>query len=93
MTTKSVIFSSDPELMQLMGKRLRALRKNQGLTLEQVAERAALNKSTVVQAEKGRNPTLLTVLRLLRVYGRIGAVAEFIPEPVVSPLHLARDRG
>ncbi len=52
-----------------------------------------MNKSPVLQAEKGRNPTLLTVLRLLRVYGRISAIAEFIPEPTVSPLELARTRG
>lgn len=93
MTTKAAVFSSDPELMQLLGGRLRALRKAQGLTLEQAAQTASLNKSTVVQAEKGRNPTLLTVLRLLRVYGRVGAIAEFIPEPMVSPLALARGRG
>lgn len=79
--------------MQLLGRRLRALRKDQALTLGEAAQRASLNKSTVVQAEKGRNPTLLTVLRLLRAYGRVGAVSEFIPEPEVSPLELARGRG
>ena len=93
MTDLSTAFSSDLELMQLLGGRLKALRKDQGLTLEEAGERASVNKSTVVQAEKGRNPTLLTVLRLLRVYGRVGAITGFIPEPTVSPLELARRRG
>ncbi|MBO6576996.1 MAG: helix-turn-helix transcriptional regulator [Rhodothermales bacterium] len=88
MTDKTTYFTSDAELLTLLGKRLRGLRKDQGLTLEEAADRASLNKSTVVGAEKGRNPTLLTLLRLLRVYGRIGAVADFIPEPEVSPLEL-----
>lgn len=79
-------FATDPELMQMLGRRLKALRKSQELTLNEVAQRASLNKSTVVQAEKGRNPTLLTILRLLRVYGRAGVVADIIPEPELSPL-------
>lgn len=89
MSDISTAFASDPELMQMLGRRLKALRKYQELTLNEVAQRASLNKSTVVQAEKGRNPTLLTLLRLLRVYGRAGVVVDMIPEPGLSPLKFA----
>jgi transcriptional regulator with XRE-family HTH domain len=90
MTDKSTIFSSDAELMALLGQRLRALRKDQGLTLQDVSDRAALNRSTIVKAEKGSNPTLATILRLLRTYGQAHRVAEFIPEPDIRPLDLLK---
>ena len=38
-----------------------------------------------------RPPRLLTVVRLLRVYGRLGSLESFIPEPGVSPMQLVRE--
>jgi transcriptional regulator with XRE-family HTH domain len=80
----------DPELLKTVGSRLRALRKAQGLTLEEVASRAGLDRGTVSRAEHGENPTMLTVLRLLRTYGRLGALSNFIPEAELSPMDLIR---
>ena len=37
-------------------------------------------------AERGDNPTLLTLLRMLRVYGRLPALEAFLPEPEISPM-------
>lgn len=88
----SVIFSTDIEIMEGIGRRLRALRKAQDLTLEQVAERTELNPSTVVRAEQGKNPTLLTLTRLLRCYGALGGMETLVPEPTVSPVAAARAR-
>ena len=38
------------------------------------------------RAEQGDNPTLLTLLRMLRVYGRLPALETFLPEPEISPM-------
>jgi transcriptional regulator with XRE-family HTH domain len=80
----------DPELLQALGSRLRALRKAQGLTLEEVASRTGLDRGTISRAEHGENPTMLTVLRMLRSYGRLGALSSFIPEAELSPMDLIR---
>jgi transcriptional regulator with XRE-family HTH domain len=82
----------DPEILDLIGGRLRGLRKASGLTIAEAAERAGLARKTVSRAEKGDNPTLLTLVRLLRVYGRLSALEQFIPEPEVSPMALLRSR-
>ena len=82
--------STDREIMVELGGRLRALRKARGLTLIEAAERATLSRRTVARTEKGDNPRLETLLRLLRVYGRLEALDAFIPEPTVSPMAILR---
>lgn len=85
-----LIDSTDPEIMARLGARLRALRKSRRLTMVEVAERTGLSRKTVARAEGGDNPTLATLIQLLRVYGRLAALEDFIPEPGVSPMSLLR---
>jgi transcriptional regulator with XRE-family HTH domain len=80
----------DPEISRELGRRLARVRKSAGLTQGDAAERAGLDRTTISRAERGDNPNLLTVVRLLRVYGRLDALESFIPEPDVSPMALVR---
>ena len=77
---------TDPEILRLLGARLRALREAQGLTSVEVAARAGLARRTVYRAERGENPTLLTVVRLLRLHRRLETLDSFLPEPELSPM-------
>jgi DNA-binding XRE family transcriptional regulator len=77
---------TDRELMEVLGRRLARLREARGLTQVEAAERAALSRRTVHRAENGINPTLLTIVRLLRVYGRMDALNGLVPDaPEFSP--------
>ncbi len=82
----------DGEILQDLGRRLQALRKARGLTQSEAAERAGLGRNTLYHAEQGDNPTLATLVRLLRVYGKLGALQTFIPEPEISPMARLRAR-
>ena len=84
--------ATDREVMQELGRRLVALRKSQRLTMLEAAERAALSRQTLYRAERGQNPTLVTIVRLLRVYGRLAALESFIPEPEISPMAVLEER-
>lgn len=84
--------STDREVLRAIGERLRALRKARGLTQTEAAERAGLGRNTLYRAEQGDNPTLQTVVRLLRVYGRLAALEDFIPAPELSPMARLRAR-
>ena len=84
--------ATDREVMQELGRRLVALRKSQRLTMLEAAERAALSRQTLHRAERGQNPTLVTIVRLLRVYGRLAALESFIPEPEISPMAVLEER-
>ena len=74
MNDKSYTTATDREVMQAIGERLTGLRKARGMTQKEAAERAGLSRSTLHRAEKGDNPTLLTLVRLLRVFGRVAAL-------------------
>lgn len=87
---KRIAQRSDPEIMGEVGRRLARLRKSRDLTQAEAADRAGVDRTTVSRAERGDNPNLLTVVRLLRVYGRLDALDAFIPEPDVSPMALIR---
>lgn len=82
--------ATDPEIMARLGTRLRALRRSCSLSMVEVAERTGLSRKTVARAEAGDNPTLATLIQLLRAYGRVGALDDFIPETVISPMDLLR---
>jgi transcriptional regulator with XRE-family HTH domain len=53
-----------------LGERLRAVRRQSGLTQEQAAVAAEMTRSRLAELEKARfpNPTLSTLLRLMRTY-------------------------
>lgn len=80
--------ATDRQLMAELGRRLAALRRSQSRTQVEVAAATGLTRQTVAAAEAGRNPTLETLLRLLRAYGRLDALAQFVPPPEVSPMAL-----
>lgn len=86
------ITATDREILRDIGGRLEALRRARGLTQTEAAERAGLGRNTLYRTERGENPTLLTVIRLLRVYRRLGALESFIPEPELSPMARLRER-
>ena len=92
MSSKSLTASTDSEVMAHLGHRLRMLRESQHLTTIEAASQTGLSRRTVYRAEQGHNPTLLTLVRLLRLYGRIDALASFLPEPEISPMALLEQR-
>jgi len=92
MSDKRIGERTDPEILAQLGRRLARLRAARGLNQAQASERAGIDRATVSRTERGENPTLLTVIRLLRVYGRLAALDSFIPEPEVSPMDLIRSK-
>jgi transcriptional regulator with XRE-family HTH domain len=81
MTAKAYIAATDDELLVSIGEKLRALREDAGLTQDQAAARTGLARSTVSEAENGKNPTLHTLVRLLRVYAALSALEGLMPDP------------
>ena len=84
--------ANDAEILEEIGARLEALRKARGLTQTEAAERAGLGRNTLYRAEQGNNPTLQTLVRLLRTYGRLSALESFVPGPEISPMARLRAR-
>lgn len=81
---------TDSEIATELGRRLRAYRLQRNLGTAEVAARAGLNRNTIVNAETGANPRLDTVIKILRVLGRLDAFDAFLPAPGLSPLDVMR---
>lgn len=81
------------EVLREVGDRLRRYRLQQNRTVADVAREAGVSTRTVDRAEAGTNPTLETVVRILRALGRVDALDAFLPAPLVSPLQLASMAG
>jgi len=76
-----------------LGKRLKRERLNQNITQAELAKQAGISRRTLVAAEKGEGTTLLTLIRLLRGLGKLAQLDQFMPEPPVSPIQLAKLKG
>lgn len=81
------------EILREVGARLRGFRLQQNVTQAELAETAGVGHATIKRAEAGENPRLETLVKILRALGRIEALDGFLPEPLMSPIRLAEERG
>ncbi len=84
---------TDNEILKELGERLRAYRLQMNLAQAELATRAGVNRTTIRDAELGRDFQLTTLVKLLRVLGRLGDLDAFLPAPSVSPIQLMRRQG
>ena len=82
---------ADAEIREVLGRRLRAYREAERLTLADLAQRAGLSHITVHKAEHGGNFTIRTLLRVLRALGRLEQLDAFLPPVARSPLDLIEE--
>jgi putative transcriptional regulator len=78
----------DPQILRILGDRLRAYRKAHKLSLNELAERTSLSALTIHKAEHGGNFTMRTLLRILRALDRLEQLEAFLPPVPRSPLDL-----
>jgi transcriptional regulator with XRE-family HTH domain len=81
------------EILAELGRRIQGYRLQQNRTLESVATEAGVSTPTAQRAESGKNPTLASVIRILRALGRLDALDDFLPTPLVSPIEIAQRGG
>jgi transcriptional regulator with XRE-family HTH domain len=81
------------EIQKELGNRLQRERLNQNITQAALAESAGISRRTLVAAEKGQGTTLETLINILRALGRLGQLDQFLPEPPISPIELAKLKG
>lgn len=75
-----------------LGVRLRQARLNANLTQAEVASRAGLTRTTVLNAEKGK-VQLENLVAILASMDMVNQLNVFLPAPEISPIQLARLKG
>ena len=81
---------SDRALMQWLGERIQKTRLQMNKTQQQLASTAGVNRSTIVQLEKGGGGTLLTFIQVLRALDLLPLLQVFEVKETISPLLLAK---
>ncbi|MFO1076593.1 MAG: helix-turn-helix transcriptional regulator [Planctomycetota bacterium] len=85
LTPSSVVLSE-------LGRRLAMVRKQQGLSQEQLAAAAGVGVATLRRIEDGRDSTLGSWVRLLVALQMDGAIDGLLPEELRSPLAEVKGR-
>jgi transcriptional regulator with XRE-family HTH domain len=85
---------TDEALLDVLGKRLAAVRLAKNLTQQQVAEQAGVGLSTVHRLEQGAAASQLSsFIRICRVLGLVENLDALVPEPIPSPIDQLKREG
>ena len=82
----------DDKVVQLLGKELRRMRLSSNISQAEVAQRAGLDRTTVVKLEAGRAATMLTVVQVLRALDRLDVLDGFHEEPQLTPYQVVEQQ-
>lgn len=77
---------TDHQVLKRIGAGLRRMRLERNLTQATVAERAGVDRTTVVKIEAGKGNSLLNLVQVLRAIGRMDVLEGFHEEPRLSPM-------
>lgn len=90
--TSEFALMSPAAVCEVLGERLKQARLTQELTQKEVAEKAGVERKTVLNAEKGK-VQLEILVAILQVLDLTAQLDQFLPPQPVSPLQLAKLQG
>ncbi len=89
----SFVDLAEMEILAELGGRLRRYRLQQNVTQADLARDAGISPRTIRNVERGEDTQLSTLIRILRVLGRLDGLDAFLPRPGVSPIELLATGG
>jgi len=84
---------SDKAILEALGARLRRQRLNQDITQKELAERAGVARTVIQKMEQGEEFMVDGLIRVMRVLNLLDQLDNFLPDPGISPIQLARLQG
>ncbi len=85
-------FTTDKEVVIMIGVRLRQYRVMARLTREDISQRMGVSLSTVRNIEKGVSGTIDHLVSFLRATGHIEQINALMEPPKLSPLLIAKNQ-
>ena len=77
--------SSNEEVLQVLGKRIRETRIAMDMTQGEAAKKAGVTAKTISRIENGEDLAVSTMLNVLRALGLVQNIDALIPEPTARP--------
>ena len=85
--------SSNEEVLQVLGKRIRETRINMNMTQGEAAKKSGVTAKTISRIENGEDLAVSTMLNVLRALGLVQNIDALIPEPTARPsMLMANDK-
>ena len=78
--------SSNTQIEQLLGQRLKNRRLDRNISQAEAAERSGLSRRTITAIENGEGCTLASLIALLRGLNSLDTLDGFLPDPGISPM-------
>lgn len=75
----------DGELMEIVGQKLRAMRKSHKLSQHELAIKLAVSRKHIIDIEAGRGTSLLIFIKLLKLYNKSEKLLEILETSTISP--------
>ena len=82
---EDIYMLSDSAIASRIGDRLRSLRLKQNITQQSLAEAADVSLSTIKKLEKGEIRSFESLLRVMRILGKLEVFQPLIEEESLSP--------
>ena len=76
---------SNSEIIEELGKRIKRLRINIGLTQLELAKKAGLSLRTIANIESGKDSNLSAILSILRAENILGNIDMLVEEETIRP--------
>lgn len=71
----------DENSIKSLGKKLEQLRKNQELSQDEASAKVGVSRKTLSSIENGGNFTILVLVKLLRLYGKLDDLENILSLP------------
>lgn len=84
---------TDSAILAELGRRLRRERLNANISRKKLAEKTSVSVRTIINAEEGKNCSLVTLIGIFRGLGLLSDFNAFLPETVISPVQLSAMNG
>ena len=84
---------SNEAILEELGGRLQRVRLNRNLTQDALAKQAGISRRALQKAEDGGVTTVETLVNILRGLAELPQLEQFLPEPSLSPVQMAKLQG
>ncbi|MCL2890445.1 MAG: helix-turn-helix domain-containing protein [Methanomassiliicoccaceae archaeon] len=83
-------FISDTEIIRRIGKKIRTIRLNSGVTRDELQRITGIHKKTIGDLESGKNVTMGTFIAILRGLNIFDLLDELLRKEPISPVMMAK---
>ena len=82
---EDIYILSDTMIQRRIGEKLKAVRLKQNITQQSLADSAEVSLSTVKKIENGEIKSFGSLLRVMRILGKLDAIQSLVEEEQLSP--------